>query len=75
MTAAHNICVARSNAYNDRGGPDDRICEAADCANSIAAWVSPTDDQLAEMFKEAGVYVERGFMAEALNSGDGIYRP
>jgi hypothetical protein len=31
--------------------------------------------KLSELFREAGVHVEQDFLGEALNSGDGVYRP
>lgn len=49
------------------------ICEGWVPVGGVA--VEPTDEQLAEMFAEAGVHVERDFLNDALNSGDGTYRP
>lgn len=75
ITLANNICVQRSDCHNREDGSNDRVNEAADCANDIRAWIEPTDEQLCEMFSEAGVHVERDFLSEVLNSGDGVYRP
>lgn len=75
ITLANNICARRSDDCNADDGPLDRVHEAADCAGAIRSWIEPTDDQLAEMFNEAGVHVERDFLGDALNSGDGTYRP
>jgi hypothetical protein len=75
ITLANNICVQRSDRHNREDCSSDRVNEAADCANDIRAWIEPTDEQLHQMFSEACVYVERDFMSDALNSGDGVYRP
>lgn len=74
LTLANNICVQESDAHN----ADDEIAEAGAagyCAERIRGWLDTPDDQMAELFQEAGVHVERDFMGEALNSGDGTYRP
>lgn len=55
ITLANNICVKRSDDYNADDAPLDLVNEAADCAKAVRAWVDPTDDQLVEMFAEAGV--------------------
>lgn len=75
ITLGNNICVQESDRINDDDGPMDAINATNECAKRIREWAEPDDEQLAEMFAEAGVPAERDFMAEALNSGDGAYRP
>lgn len=75
ITLAHNICVQQGNAINRDDGGSEAIDAATGCAQRIAGWIEPDDAQLAEMFAEAGVPDDCDFMGEALNSGDGVYRP
>lgn len=75
ITLGNNICVQECDRINDDDGPMDAINATNECAKRIREWAEPSDEQLAELFAEAGVPIERDFMAEALNSGDGAYRP
>lgn len=75
ITLANNICAQESDRENDQDGDIGWIDGTAECAKRIREWAEPTDEQLAEMFAEARVPAKRDFMAEALNSGDGAYRP
>lgn len=49
MTSAHNVCVNRSNRWNDDDGPDDRITEANECAKEIAHWLEADEGFIAEI--------------------------
>jgi len=74
ITLANNICVQQSDRFND----DDLVNEAraaADCADRIRGWHTPSSEQLAELLHEAGVRDDPDPLGDALNSGDGIYRP
>lgn len=78
MTLARNLCVQDSDRYNT----DDRTTEAHvanECAQRVLGWAEPTDEQLAELLSEAGIAPQRAsqpeWLSEALNSGDGTYRP
>ncbi len=55
ITLANNICVKRSDDINADDGPLAAVHELADCAGAIRGWIEPADEQLAEMFDEAGV--------------------
>ena len=74
LTLANNLCVQESDRHND----DDEIREAntaSHCANRIREYITSNDAAILEMFREAGVPVEHDWLGEALNSGDGVYRP
>lgn len=49
MTGAHNICIKRSDRWNDEDGPSDRIDEANECAKEIAGWLEADDAFIAEV--------------------------
>lgn len=49
MASAHNVCVNRSNRWNDDDGPDDRITEANECAKEIAHWREADEGFIAEI--------------------------
>lgn len=54
LTLANNICVQESDRYNG----DDATQEASAinyCAQRIRDWIAPTDEQFAELLKEAGI--------------------
>lgn len=74
MTLANNICVQESDRYlaNDE---NEEARAISDCAKRIRGWLEPDDDQMREMFAEAGVRSEPDPLGEALNSGDGSYKP
>lgn len=55
LTLAHNICVQDSNAINNNDGSLEAVYAINDSAKRIANWLEPTEEQLAEMFAEAGV--------------------
>lgn len=59
ITLANNICIQRSNDLNDDDCSTEQVREAAECGNRIRNWIAPTDEQLAEMFDDAGVVVRR----------------
>lgn len=67
--------MQESDRINDDDGPMYAINATNECGKRIREWSEPSDEQLTKMFAEAGVPIERDFMAEALNSGDGVYRP
>lgn len=55
LTLAHNMCVQTSNRVNDDDGSLEVVHALSDEAKRIKGWLEPTDDQLLEMFAEAGV--------------------
>lgn len=55
ITLANNICVQECDRLNDDDGPSEAIDATNKCAKRIREWAEPDDDQLAEMFCEAGV--------------------
>jgi hypothetical protein len=55
ITLANNLCVQESDRERDNDGPCAAIVASSDCAKRIREWVTPTDQQLVEMFSEAGV--------------------
>ncbi|GEM_PF-5941200 len=74
LTLANNICVRES----DRMNADDYTAEAqtaADCAKAIRDWLDTDDEHLARMLRDAGVREYPDPICEALNSGNGSYRP
>lgn len=55
LTLAHNMCVQTSNRINDDDGSLEVVHALSDEAKRIRGWMEPTDEQLVEMFTEAGV--------------------
>lgn len=55
ITLANNLCVRASDRENERDGSCNAIAMATHCARGIRAYVEPTNEELEEMFKEAGV--------------------
>lgn len=55
LTLANNLCVQESDRENERDGDPEHIHAAGNCARRIRDWLNPTDEQLAEMLREAGV--------------------
>lgn len=53
MTLANNICVKVSDRYN-ADDETEKADAAAECANKIRGWITPTDDQIVEMLEESG---------------------
>ena len=58
ITLGNNICVQESDRENDADGDQGWINASATCAKRIREWANPTDEQLSEMFTEAGVPIE-----------------
>lgn len=76
LTLANNICVRESDRMNADDGPSEAIHATADCAVQIRGWIDADDKQLAAMLDEAGVPGDGPDpLCEALNGGDGSYRP
>lgn len=76
LTLAHNICIQQSDRHN----ADDQSEEAqatSYCASRIRDWLEPSGEQLDEMLDEGGVQPQGqpAWLCEALNTGDGTYRP
>lgn len=75
LTLANNICVQESDLHN----ADDETSEADtanECAARVRAFIDADDKTLAELLAEAGVPDDGSDpLCEALNSGDGSYRP
>ena len=79
MTLANNLAVQVSDDMNSRDETEGADA-ASRCANRFREYLSPDDDALMEMLDEAGVKPPRSqplpdSIVEALNSGDGVYRP
>jgi hypothetical protein len=55
LTLAHNLIVQTSNSINDDDGPLEVVNALSNEAKRIRDWLNPADEQLAEMFEEAGV--------------------
>lgn len=55
LTLSHNLCVQHSNRLNADDESLGAVEAAGVCAQRILQWLKPTDDQLTEMFNEAGV--------------------
>lgn len=55
LTLAHNLCVQSSDRLNDDDGPLEVVDALTGEAKRIRGWLEPTDEQLIEMFTEAGV--------------------
>lgn len=55
LTLAHNMCVQDSDRLNADDGSLEVVHALSDEAKRIKDWLEPTDDQLLEMFSEAGV--------------------
>ena len=74
LTLANNICVQKS----DRLNADDCVEEAqtaANCATAIRDMINTDDEHIGQMLREAGMREFSDPLLEALNSGDGSYRP
>jgi len=74
IALGHNICIQKSAYFNNEDLVDEARA-AAGCADRIRAWYAPSSEQLAELLHEAGVRDDPDPLGDALNSGDGIYRP
>ena len=74
LTLANNICVQESDRHNDADETREART-ASQCAARVREYIDSDDESLALMFDEAGVPEERDPLGEALNSGDGAYRP
>lgn len=55
LTLAHNLCIQKSNEINNDDGPLDVVNALSNEAKRIKGWLNPEEDQLLEMFREAGV--------------------
>lgn len=55
LTLANNICVQESDRLNAEDAPIPAIHATAECARRVREWIDPTDEQLLDMLREAGV--------------------
>jgi hypothetical protein len=69
------LCAEKSGQLSLEGADSDVFCAVEACADELVKHANPCAEELAEIFKTVGVYKERDFLGEALNSGDGVYRP
>jgi hypothetical protein len=58
LTLANNICVQEFAREDDQDGDRGWIAGTAKCAGRIREWLMPTDEQLEDMLREAGVLSE-----------------
>ncbi len=55
LTLAHNILIQDLNVINDEDGSLEAMSALRSSSRRIKNWLNPTDEQLIEMFEEAGV--------------------